>query len=302
MTDRPTFQLIAREISVRISARCRPVPERSVSGGSINECYLWHSDAGPMFVKVAPSALLSMLEAEASGLQELAAAHAVRVPGVLGVGHARESAFLALEWIETGAPNRDSERKLGERLAAQHRITAREFGWHRDNTIGRTPQHNGWMSDWTEFFRERRLRYQLELAARSGFEELVEPGGRLLESVGKVLAGHEVQPSLLHGDLWGGNWLVDSRGEPVIFDPAVYYGDPEADLAMTHLFGGFGRPFYEAYERAVAAGGFRQSDKGLETRFELYNLYHVLNHANLFCGGYAAQARAMIEGLLAQLR
>ncbi|MDE2052748.1 MAG: fructosamine kinase family protein, partial [Gammaproteobacteria bacterium] len=129
------------------------------------------------------------------------------------------------------------------------------------------------------------------------FAELLEnPGARLLESVDALLAGHRPRASLLHGDLWAGNWLADSQDEPVIFDPAAYYGDREADLAMTRLFGGFGRAFYDAYQDAAPLPA------GHVVRAELYNLYHVLNHANLFGGGYARQARVSIERLLAEVR
>jgi protein-ribulosamine 3-kinase len=292
-----TLESIATEIGAQLGSRCRPAPERAVGGGSINSCYRWETDAGPLFVKVADRERLDMLQAEAEGLRELARAGALRVPGVLASGQAGQWAFLALEWIDSGSTTADSERKLGARLAAQHRVTAREFGWRRDNTIGLTPQINTPLADWLTFFRERRLRFQLELAASNGFGSLLsEPGERLLEKLPEMLAGHAPEPALLHGDLWGGNWLVDARGEPVIFDPAVYYGDREADLAMTRLFGGFGRAFYDAYEAEAPL------PPGHEIRCELYNVYHVLNHANLFGGGYARQARGMIDRLLSATR
>jgi protein-ribulosamine 3-kinase len=237
-----------------------------------------------------------MLDAEASGLRELAAANAVRVPAVIGVGHSGSHAFLALEWLERGASKARSGAILGERLAAQHRSTARQFGWHRDNTIGLTPQHNRRADDWTTFFIEQRLRFQLTLAETSGFGALLALGERLLEATPLLLAGHRPRPSLLHGDLWGGNWFASAQGEPVIFDPAVYHGDREADLAMTRLFGGFDADFYGAYEQAWPL------ESGHEVRRELYNLYHVLNHANLFGEGYAQQAAGMIQRLLAEAR
>jgi fructosamine-3-kinase len=219
------------------------------------------------------------------------------VPRVLACGTAGQSAFLALEWIESRPAGRTAEHKLGEQLAAQHLVTAAEFGFASDNFIGSTPQPNGRMSDWAEFFRERRLRHQLVLAAENGFTALLEhAGARLLESLPALLAGHQPQASLLHGDLWAGNWLADEQSEPLLFDPAVYYGDREADLAMTRLFGGFGRAFYDAYQSATPLPA------GHAVRAELYNLYHVLNHANLFGGGYARQARTSIDRLLAEVR
>jgi fructosamine-3-kinase len=282
-----------------------------VQGGSINECYRWESDAGPIFVKVAPVRLSAVLAAEAAGLEELQRADAVRVPRVLGVGCAgggagggsdgaagsggTGNAWLALEWIQSGASSRASDSLLGEQLARQHRLTQAAFGWSRDNTIGSTPQLNEWCDGWVMFFRDRRLRYQLDLAAQSGFGgRLQERGAALLECVGEFFNGYRPTPALLHGDLWGGNRLTDERGQPVIFDPAVYYGDREAELAMTRLFGGYGAGFYAAYEAAWTL------DAGAAARTDLYNLYHVLNHLNLFGTGYLAQANTMIDRLLGE--
>jgi protein-ribulosamine 3-kinase len=297
LSDDGGFESIAREIALQIGGDCALEPESGVSGGSIHRSYRWQCGGTPLFVKVGDSDGAGGLEAEAAGLQALADAKAARVPRVLARGRAGATAFLALEWIESRPAGRAAEQKLGEQLAAQHRVTAERFGFEGDNFIGRTPQPNGWLSDWPEFYRERRLRHQLALAVQNGFAELLEnPGARLLEAVAALLAGHRPQASLLHGDLWAGNWLADSLGEPVIFDPAVYYGDREADLAMTRLFGGFGRAFYDAYlgEAPLPAGH--------AVRAQLYNLYHVLNHANLFGGGYARQARASIDRLLAEVR
>ena len=237
-----------------------------------------------------------MLEAEAVGLEELRRAAAVRVPRVLGVGSHGSQSWLALEWIELGARTGPAEAMLGELLASQHRCTAPEFGWYRNNTIGSTAQLNDWMGGWVEFFRERRLGYQLELAAMKGHDgRLLRRGEELLERMGGFFTTYRPVPSLLHGDLWGGNWGVEAGGNPVIFDPAVYYGDREADLAMTRLFGGFGARFYAAYEASWPL------DAGSRIRTDLYNLYHVLNHLNLFGSGYSGQALALLERLLAEL-
>jgi protein-ribulosamine 3-kinase len=269
-------------------------PGLVVGGGSINDCRRWASREGPLFVKLASPERLWMLEAEADGLRELARANALRVPRVLGQGTGDGRAFLALEWIDFGHSTASSEALLGERLAAQHRVTARDFGWRRGNTIGSTPQHNDPDRNWARFYVRRRLGFQLELAVLNGFAgRLTERGALLSERVGAFFETHWPVPSLLHGDLWGGNRATDSSGEPVIFDPAVYFGDREADLAMTRLFGGFGRAFYDAYGSAWPLA------PGAEERRALYNLYHVLNHLNLFGGGYARQAETMIDRLLA---
>jgi fructosamine-3-kinase len=282
------------ELEAATGLRFRAVPEGLAAGGGFAACQRWDSDNGPVFVKVAPLARHDALDAEADALRALAAVNAVRVPTVLGAGTTATHAFLALEWIEFGVSRSRAEAALGERLARLHRTTAAQFGWRRDNTIGATAQHNDWTSDWAEFFARRRLGFQLDLAERSGHGgRWLEQGRRLCSRLPDFFDDYHPQPSLLHGDLWGGNWAADAAGEPVIFDPASYFGDREADLAMTQLFGGFGRAFYDAYQSEWSL------DPGAGTRRDLYNLYHVLNHLNLFGGGYRAQAEAMIGRLLA---
>ena len=298
MSDDPGLASVARAISEDVRAKLRPQPAQRALGGSINECYRWEGEAGPVFVKVGSPADHPMFAAEAAGLEELSQANAVRVPQVRSVGRNGAHAWLALEWMQFSrtAPAA-AESALGERLALQHRHAAAAFGWSRDNTIGRTPQSNGWAESWVAFFRERRLRYQLDLATRNGYAAQLRPqADDLLERLGGLFTDYQPVASLLHGDLWGGNWAAAESGEPVIFDPAVYYGDRETDLAMTRLFGGFGRDFYAAYEAAWAL------DAGARTRRDLYDLYHLLNHLNLFGDGYIPGARAVIRGLLAELR
>jgi protein-ribulosamine 3-kinase len=290
--------MVSAELAISIGsmtgATLRPQPDERVHGGSINECYRWETDGGPIFVKVAPARNIEMFAAEAAGLEELRRANAVRVPQALGVGRSDANAWLALEWIQTGPATRTTDTVLGEQLARQHRATQKHFGWSRDNTIGSTPQLNAECPDWITFYRDLRLRYQLDLAARNGFNgRLQDRGSQLLECLPGFFRTYKPTPSLLHGDLWGGNRLSDNHGQPVIFDPAVYYGDREADMAMTHLFGGYGRDFYAAYEAAWPR------DPGHGARTDLYNLYHVLNHLNLFGGGYLGQATGMIDRLLA---
>ena len=289
-------ELLATAIGNSLGVSLHSQPASRVHGGSINECYRWEGDAGPLFVKVAPARGSAMFEAEAAGLEELRRARAVRVPRVMSVGTSAGKAWLALEWVQIGPASSCTDAALGERLARQHRSTQPAFGWSRDNTIGSTPQPNDWDRNWVAFFRERRLRHQLNLAAANGYGgRLQHRGGVLLERVGEFFSTYQPVPSLLHGDLWGGNRAADERGNPVIFDPAVYYGDREAELAMTRLFGGFGADFYRAYEAAwpLAAGA--------AVRTELYNLYHVLNHLNLFGTGYLGQALSLIDNLLAEV-
>jgi fructosamine-3-kinase len=279
----------------RVGRSVAPKPAGPVHGGDINTCVRWETERGPMFVKLAPAARIGTFEAEAEALEELADARALRVPAVLGCGVAGREAFLALEWIEFGRATEASEIALGEGLARLHAQQEARFGWRRDNTIGSTPQRNAWCDDWVDFYGRERLGFQLELAESQGLGgRTVALGRRLCERLSCFFETYRPVPSLLHGDLWGGNWAADDKGAPVIFDPATYYGDREADLAMTRLFGGFGRNFYRAYETAWPL------DPGADVRRDLYNLYHVLNHFNLFGGGYGAQAGRMIERLLAE--
>ncbi len=269
-----------------------PDSARRVGGGSINDAWVVDSDSGRLFVKFNAASRHDMFAAEAEGLAALAAARAVRVPRAIGTGAGAQRAFLALEYLDLDRGDTAAARQLGTALARLHACRGPAFGWHRDNTIGSTPQINAWEEQWPVFFQRHRLGFQLDLAARAGATALARLGRRLTAQLDRFFAGVTIPPALLHGDLWGGNWGACS-GEPVIFDPAVYYGDPESDIAMTTLFGGFPREFYDAYRavRPDAAGG-RQ-------RRELYRLYHVLNHFNLFGGGYGAQAERMIGGLLA---
>jgi len=212
------------------------------------------------------------------------------------VGKNHSNAYIVMEYIAIGGSGRkQSIEALGHQLASMHRVTKAQYGWFRDNTIGSTPQINTVNDDWIHFWRERRLAFQLDLAARKGYGGRLQQKGELLLT---KLQGFFSQPppaSLLHGDLWSGNYAISDTGEPVIFDPAVYYGDREADLAMTELFGGFPASFYAAYNGAYAL------DEGYAVRKTLYNLYHILNHLNLFGGGYGGQAERMIEQLLSEV-
>jgi fructosamine-3-kinase len=280
-----------------LGRRFAPAPASEVSGGSIHRCVRWETDAGPVFVKIAPAAEAGVFEAEAAGLRELSEARALRVPQVLALEGAGPEAALVLEWIDFGSRTAQGEALLGRQLAAMHEVVGTQFGWHRDNTIGRTAQRNDPSTDWPQFFGTHRLGFQLDLAERNGLDSrVIERGRRVVESCPAFFTGYRPRPSLLHGDLWGGNWAMERRsGAPVIFDPAVYYGDRETDLAMTRLFGGFGPAFHAAYSEA------QPLDAGADTRRTLYNLYHVLNHYNLFDGGYGAQAAGMIDRLLAEL-
>lgn len=246
------------------------------------------------FVKLNQPGRLEMFLAEAEGLRELSGTESIRVPAPIAHGTAGNRAFLAMEYLELGLPGTLADVSLGRGLAELHRRTRPEFGWHRDNTIGSTPQCNGSSGNWVDFWREHRLGYQLCLATEKGYgRRLQRSGERLLDALPGFFESYHPVPSLLHGDLWAGNHAADAAGHAVIFDPAVYYGDREADLAMTELFGGFSPDFYAAYRETWPL------DAGYSVRRRLYNLYHVLNHLNLFGGGYLEQSARMIEQLLA---
>jgi protein-ribulosamine 3-kinase len=228
------------------------------------------------------------------GLERLGRVGAVRVPRLLGQGASGNEAWIELEWLDLHRPDAAADEQLGAALARLHAVTGPSFGLDRDNAIGATAQPNAPSDDWTDFWRVRRLGFQLGLAARNGYGgRLQDRGRRLLDELSAFFTDHRPQPSLLHGDLWAGNHAMLVDGTPVVFDPAVYYGDREADIAMTRLFGGFGPGFYAAYEHAWPL------DAGAAVRSDLYNLYHVLNHLNLFGVGYRAQAESMIDRLLA---
>jgi protein-ribulosamine 3-kinase len=250
------------------------------------------------FVKAARGAFQSMIDAEADGLRLLAATRTVRVPTVAVVGALDDWSYVALEWLDVAAA--PDPAALGRALAALHRASppagpeGARFGGSRDNWIGGTPQRNGWHDDWPAFFRDARLIPQLALAARNGYAGALERDGtRLLDALPALLQGHDPAPSLVHGDLWSGNVAGLRDGTPAIFDPAVYVGDREADLAMTELFGGFAPAFHAAYRDAWPLPA------GYALRRTLYNLYHVLNHLNLFGEGYLAQAKRDLDILLA---
>lgn len=268
----------------------------NVGGGCINAAMKISGGGRVYFLKLNDGQLLDMFEAEADGLRELAAAQAVRVPAPVCTGVSDRQAFIVLEYLDMGGHAGTAMHDFGEQLAQMHRYTRPQFGWHRDNTIGSTPQPNSWSADWLAFWREQRLGYQLQLGARHGLSgRVLQKGEKLQATCHELFTGYQPQASVLHGDLWSGNYGISQDGEPVIFDPAVYFGDREADLAMTELFGGFGREFYAAYQATWAL------DPGYAQRKLFYNLYHVLNHFNLFGGGYASQAESMIDRLLAEL-
>jgi len=263
---------------------------REVGGGCIHRAYRATGGGQSWFVKVNDASRADLFAAEADGLRALEPGP-LRVPRVICRGEAGGQSFLALEWLHLSAGAPRDYAKLGEQLARLHDLAGSQFGWRRDNYIGSTPQANAADDSWPRFFAKARLAPQLALAERNGHAALCAKGEELLQALPKLFGAHAPKPSLLHGDLWGGNAAFLGDGTPVIFDPAVYYGDREADLAMTELFGGFPDDFYAAYR------AHSPLNAGYRVRKTLYQLYHVLNHAHLFGGGYAAQAEKMMDML-----
>jgi fructosamine-3-kinase len=248
------------------------------------------------FAKLNDAQHAAMFAAEAEGLAALGES-AIPVPRVVAQGADDDRAWIILQWLELEPLDARRGAALGHSLAALHRQPRERFGWARDNYIGASPQVNGWNDDWHAFWRDRRLFAQLRLAAHNRLpSRLIDRGERLAADCAAFFAGYRPVPSLLHGDLWGGNAAGIAGGEACVFDPAVYVGDRETDLAMMELFGGFPRDTLVAYRTDFPL------DDGYTVRRDLYNLYHVLNHANLFAGGYVSQAAQSIERLLAEIR
>ena len=280
---------IAQHISQATGTEFSVDNHRSVSGGCINQGYRLTGNDCAYFVKINQASQVEMFAAEALGLKQIINTETIRVPEPICWGVAERSSFIVMEWLEFSRPDTQAWEKMGRNLAAMHRAGgASQFGWEQNNTIGSTPQQNDWTDNWAEFFAQHRIGYQLKLAQRRGgdFPQ------RAIAAVQEILANRQPQPSLVHGDLWSGNAAVTTSGEPVILDPATYWGDREVDLAMTELFGGFPAAFYRGYSQVW------QLEEGYQQRKTIYNLYHILNHFNLFGGGYGSQASRMIAQIM----
>lgn len=292
-TDKQLQQIISDSISQATGQIFNIETLSSVSGGCINTAYTVSGGNQSYFIKTNQSDAIAMFEAESQALDEIARTKTIRAPIPVCTGQYSDQSWLVLENLHLQSQGR--QQQLGEQLAAMHSVTSTEYGWNRDNTIGSTPQINTCTDNWILFFRDKRLGYQLSLASKKGCSRSLQKSGEsLVECIADFFDGYQPQASLLHGDLWGGNYAFLQTGEPVIFDPALYYGDREADIAMTELFGGFSNTFRAAYENCWPL------DSGYATRKDLYNCYHILNHLNLFGGGYASQAESMINRLLSE--
>ena len=263
-----------------------------VSGGCISEALKLEMDSGELFfLKLNNSNPGDMFIREAHGLNELYKAKAIRIPKVINF----ESSFILIEFIKQNKKAENFYEEFGRKFAELHKFTGENFGFYEDNYIGSNVQKNipdtNEKSNWTEFYFNKRILFQLKLAEKNGYatKELTTKINSLENKIGNILSGSEEQPSLLHGDLWSGNFIADENGNACLIDPAVYYGHREADLAMTKLFGGFNSEFYHSYNE------YFPLPAGYENRENIYKLYHVLNHLNLFGRGYYSQAIALLN-------
>ncbi|BAZ43831.1 fructosamine kinase [Chondrocystis sp. NIES-4102] len=282
---------IAQAISQTTKNKFAIAHSKTVSGGCINQGYQISGDGQEYFVKLNQASQIEMFVAESIALTQINATKTITVPQPVCWGIAANSSYLVLQWLDLGRGNSQSWMAMGRQLALLHRQGINDsFGWERNNTIGSTPQVNTWTNNWADFFAEYRIGYQLDLAKRRGGNF---PDRHLVvNAVRNKLIDHQPPASLLHGDLWSGNAAIAKDGTPVILDPATYYGDRETDLAMTELFGGFPPAFYQGYNEAW------ELESGYQQRKSIYNLYHVLNHFNLFGGGYAQDAQRRIKQII----
>jgi len=281
---------IAAAISESAGNKFEIRERRHAGGGCINEAIILSDERRTYFVKLNSAAATDMFAAEAEALEALLQTRTIKVPRPIAFGQAESRAYLILEAVRFGHGKTENWQLMGRQLAELHHHCTHQFGWHRDNTIGSTPQSNQPTEDWATFFREQRLRPQFDLTRKNGFQ--FSGSDALLDAVDTLLHDHHPKASLLHGDLWSGNAGFTHDGTPVIYDPASYYGDRETDLAFSEFFGGFPAAFYTGYESVWPL------EPGYTQRKVLYNLYHVLNHANLFGSSYALQAQSMIHRLL----
>jgi len=286
-------------LSETLNRDCRYQSHHSVSGGCINEAYVMRCDDGmEYFVKLNSANMAPMFEAELAGLQTMYESQTIRVPKGYCSGSSGNQSYIVMEALPLGRGVTGTMRQFGEKLASLHRQQQANnvYGWSMDNTIGSTQQVNTQGNNWVEFWRDRRLGFQLQLAASNGYSGELQKSGEQVMSRLDGFFTDQPPAVMLHGDLWSGNYAVCEDGEVAIFDPAFYYGDRETDIAMTELFGGFSNDFYQAYNDVYPL----PTEYAL--RKVLYNSYHILNHLNLFGSSYLQQAKSMMQRLLSEVR
>ena len=282
---------VEKLLTQKLNKEVNILSEHQMGGGSINDARVVKTTMGEYFVKInSASRYPKMFEKEAKGLVLLAETNAIAVPAVVGFGVDGKDAFLILNVIKSAAKSANFWKQFGEALAALHRNTNQNFGLDHDNYIGSLPQRNRQHDNWPEFFRDERLEPMVAMAFNNGCidRSMIRQFEKFYSRLDDLFP--DEPPALIHGDLWAGNFMVGERGEPVVIDPAVYYGHREMDLGMSQLFGGFEQSFYDAYNRVFPL------EPGWQERLELYNLYPLMVHVNLFGGGYAGSVKNIIRG------
>lgn len=284
--DKSIYDTIEKNLKIKIRS------SRSVGGGCINDAEVIVDNKGnSYFLKKNLNSPPDMFFKEANGLNELAKASVIRIPKPILV----DENFLLLEHIKSSPKSKNFDANFGIAFAKLHKYTNKEFGFFEDNYIGSTPQKNipdnDEKTNWIKFYLNKRILFQFRLIEKKGYaDSKLRKGIKFIEdNIENILSGSENIPSLLHGDLWSGNYITDENGEACLIDPAVYYGNREADLAMTKLFGGFSSTFYKSYQEE-----FPLPD-GYEYRENIYKLYHLMNHLNLFGGSYYYQTISILD-------
>ncbi len=262
----------------------------SVSGGDINDAYKIITESDVFFAKVNSAELAKdMFEKEASGLNILKEKAKINVPGVISIGTIDGKSYLILNWIKSGKYNSNTDYNLAKQLAALHKTTDEYFGLEYDNYIGTLIQNNTQKANWLEFYFSNRIEHQLKMAIDSGLisKKYIAGTESAFSNIEKDYP--DVSPSLLHGDLWSGNYMINSKGQAIFIDPAVYFGYREMDIAMMKLFGGFSSDIFNIYNELYLL------DYDWQSRIRFHQLYYILVHVNLFGGSYAASAKAIID-------
>ncbi|MEL6366955.1 MAG: fructosamine kinase family protein [Pseudomonadota bacterium] len=288
----PEFNELAGLLEDRHLGSLTQAPRR-VAGGDTAAAFCVETDEGRFFAKRTSLDCQSQLTSEAFALTRIAETGSIVVPAVTFCDASGSEVWLVLEWLNLRALDSVTEPALGRALASLHRNSDSAFGWPETNWLGGSLQFNATTDSWSDFFSTQRLEPQLKWAIDQGYDgRLQRQGRRLLDRLPGLLSAHHPEPALVHGDLWSGNAAATESGVPIVFDPAAHFADRESDLAMMRLFGGFGPSCFAGYAEAWPL------PDGHEHRVRLYQLYHLLNHLNLFGSGYLPRCLSVMQSLI----